>query len=180
MKRLKEIKDISSNLLKIFLNDQDNVFLTGSANNNKTEEKIPKHLIGGEQYLSLQENYLSLSRKLYAMKTVVLNLSEICGNIYNFSDYTFVLIIYQALEITLENGYNGEKFEGMMELYTYQLILTSLREDHQILFSFYYSLSFMKELQSLDSEEWKYFISGIILIINILLISNNNFFSFDF
>ena len=119
-----------------------------------------------ESYIEAKEPYLKLCKKLYLMKTVFLNFKNICGNIYSFSEKLFLLLIYQALEISLANHYIGDKFDSMMELYIYQLIITSLREDHQIVFSFYYSLNFLSDNDFSQDLEWKNFLkSSFILII---------------
>jgi hypothetical protein len=94
------------------------------------------------------------------MKKTVEEICDLLGNLYSYSDYCFFVNIKQGLDITMTNGYSEDKFESMLELCIYQLILTSLRSDHQTLFTFFYSIYFLKELHQFNELEWKVFIEG--------------------
>lgn len=105
-------------------------------------------------------NFDSLLKKLELIRIILEQIMHIFGDLYEFSEDYYFNVVNQALEVVIFNGYSNDKFESMMELFLYQLVLTSLKEDHQSLFSFYYSFYFLKEIGQHNKLLWNFFIQG--------------------
>lgn len=136
----------------------------------KNDENQPKTKVDDEKKMNLlvkyqnnclkSTNFEPLLQKIQLIRFVMEQILYVFGDIYEYSEGYFFNVVNQALEVVVFNGYSSDKFENMTELFLYQLFLTSFREDHQILFSFYYSLYFLKEIGQNNKLLWNYFIQG--------------------
>lgn len=143
---------------KIDLNSQKPV---NEKNNDNSIDSTKTSLLGIYQINCLKTTELEqFLQKIELIRNILEQIMPIFGDIYEFSENYFFNVLYQALEVVVYNGYPLDKFENMTELFLYQLILTSFREDHQILFSFYYSLYFLKETGQHNKLLWNFFIQG--------------------
>ena len=140
---------------EVAVNEEETGNLTNSDKKLSLNQLIKNH----RESLNIS-NYDHLIQKLELIRNILEQIMSVFGDIYEFSEDYFFNVINQALEVVIYNGYSTDKFESMMELFVYQLILTSFREDHQTLFSFYYSLYFHKEIGQHNKLLWSYFIQG--------------------
>ena len=129
-------------------------------NTSAIAKKSLSHFIKDHRDSLRNSNYDHLIKKLELIRSILEQIMQVFGDIYDFSEDYYFNVINQALEVVIYNGYSSDKFESMMELFVYQLILTSFREDHQTLFSFYYSLYFLKEIGQHNKLLWNYFIQA--------------------
>lgn len=126
----------------------------------RLDKKTPTQLLRYHKENLGRTSYDHMLQKLELIRGILEQILHVFGDIYEFSEDYYFTVVSQALEVVIYNGYANDRFESMMELFVYQLLLTSLREDHQTLFSFYYSLYFLKEIGQHNKLLWNYFIQG--------------------
>lgn len=103
----------------------------------------------------------NISKELSSLKTVIKKILNQFGEIYTFNDSYFIGLVEQALEVVRFNDWKDETMKKGLEIIIFQFILTSLGEDLQNLFYFYYALEFLKVTDLLPQDVWEHLISGI-------------------
>lgn len=154
-------KNKENQLEKAEINSEENI--KNEENQPKTKEEDEKKttlLVKYQNNCLKSTNFEPLLQKIQLIRYIMEQILYVFGDIYEYSEGYFFNVVNQALEVVVFNGYSSDKFENMTELFLYQLFLTSFREDHQILFSFYYSLHFLKEIGQNNKLLWNYFIQG--------------------
>ena len=102
----------------------------------------------------------NISKELSFLRTVIKKILNQFGEIYTINDSYFIGLVEQALQVVRFNDWKGETMRKGLEIIIFQFILTSLGEDLQNLFYFYYALEFLKAGDLVPKDVWDHFIKG--------------------
>ena len=102
----------------------------------------------------------NISKELSFLKRVYKKILNQFGEIYTFNDSYFIGLVEQALEVVRFNDWKDETMKKGLEIIIFQFILTSLGEDLQNLFYFYYALEFLKSSDLVPKDVWDHLIKG--------------------
>ena len=137
------------------------------------DKKIPEYcsMLGRfEDIHQLLQKHSALLDQLYINYQALSMLNKAFGELYGLSDYFSLLSLQTALELAVSNGYlkNSSKndhdkhtdFRVMVQYYYYHQLYSSLREDHQNVFSVFISVVFRQCKPEFPVNIWNQFLKG--------------------
>ena len=119
----------------------------------------------------LLSKHSAMINQLHLIHQTLVMVHKSLGNLYGLSEYFSLISLQHALEIGIANGYlkntlkkddqvRINEFNTMVVLYYYHQIYSSLRSDHQNVFSAFFAVIFLKCTQDFQQKVWDYFLRG--------------------